>query len=376
MARWACTPCPLAAPSLRVVSYNILFDAYCTSRFGRTQIYPFCTPDMLQEKQRAQRQRRELMSYNADLICLQECGQRIFQSFFLPSFQLLGYEGLYFSKTGRAWEGCGIFYRRDRFKVEQSSCVPLNMDTLQQQHADIAVRVAAHPELAEALKHMTAIGVGLRLTDGATGRVFVLANTHLFYHADACHIRVLQAYMHLHQLHRLSKETSSDPECPIIFCGDCNCTHGTATYRLLTTGQVESDHHSWEKGKKFWWGSDRQLGGAPDDDVEGEKVQTETVPPPPPPFGEVFFHEWLEVPLRLEDTYVFCSEPLPWTNYTRTFKEVIDYIMVTAGAASVLQAVPIPPESELKRNVALPNEIYASDHIALITDLRWRDLEK
>lgn len=147
---------------------------------------------------------------------------------------------------------------------------------------------------------------------------------------------------------------------------------------------------SWEKGALFWWGCDKKLGSPheEEEDFAGDAVvfkgrsnknHRSPVPvrsnlnfpqPPPPPFGEEFFRACLSVPYRMKDAYDFCPEPLPWTNYTKDFKEVLDYIMFTHGTATVLQAVPIPPEEELSVNYALPNAKYASDHLALIVDMK------
>lgn len=469
MTRWLQTPAVLSSPAFRVVTYNVLYDGFCTNSLGRKFLYPFCTKEMLDEKQRAIRIRRELMAYHADIICLQECGKRIFSQFFLPSLQLVGFEGFHVNKNGGMQEGCAVFFRASRFEVLQQSTLPLNGNTLKEFHPQWTASIAKHKELEDALTHMTAIGFGIRLRDKETNKTFVLGNTHFFYHADGCHIRMLQAYMQMHHLYRLAsremsgataqssgrassplpgtvctdcpaeapgmtgeevlsfsstnnartatkeafacktENTGTSPEShssslpstslpccapapvdPILFCGDCNCTHSTGAYRLLTTGEVEEDHMSWEKGTLFWWGCDKKLGSPHEEEEEiagdslkfkesSEKNTRSPVPirstlnfpqPPPPPFGEEFFRACLSVPFRMKDAYDSCSEPLPWTNYTKDFKEVLDYIMFTHGTATVLQAVPIPPEEELSENYALPNAKYASDHLALIVDMK------
>eukprot|EP00796_Vickermania_ingenoplastis_P007257 gene7257-5104_t len=382
MERWDQTALPAEPPAFRVVSYNILYDGFCTNNFGKRSIYPFCTEDMLNEKQRAMRLRRELLEYHADIICLQECGHRIFNNFLAPSFRLCGYEAAYFSKSGRTSEGCGYLLRRSRFDILSRSCLPLNMDTLARRHPALAAEVSQHAELSDALQHMTAVSTAVRLMDRATGRRLVVGNTHLFFHADACHLRLLQGFMHLHHLSEVACQPTPAgqegvPPDPVVFCGDCNCTHATGAYALFTTGRVGAEHRSWAKGKRFWWGCDKKLG----DDMCGEgeagaaadedEVAASRPAPPPPPFGEKFFATTLTAPLALADAYAACPEPLPWTNYAKNFKEVVDYILYTPEQMKVVQAVPIPPESELNRNCALPNDKYASDHVALIADLQF-----
>lgn len=366
MSRWKHTPKFVEAPTFRVVSYNILYDGFCTDEFSRKNIYSFCTDDMLKEENRALRIRRELIEYHADLICLQECGQRLFTTFILPSFRLLGYEGVFYRKSGSAAEGSAVLFREQRFEMLESSVITLNGETLAKQHPQVYEGVRTHRELHDALSHMTAIGAGLRLRDKETNRELVLGNTHLFYHADGCHIRILQAYMQMSHLHALAtRGDAGNAPLPVISCGDYNCTHSTGAYRLFTTGQVEEDHESWEKGNLFFWGCDKKLGFG----NEGVTLPTNV---PPPPFGVEFYRNRLVMPFRMTDSYSFCSSVVPWTTYSVTFKEVVDYVFFSHNAADVVQAVPIPEEEELSQNIALPNERYASDHVALVVDLKLR----
>lgn len=361
MERWSYTPQYAEAPVFRIVTYNILYDGFCTNNFGKKHIYPFCTPSMLDEGERGIRLRRELLEYHPDLVCLQECGERIFKEFFLPSFRLLGFDGLHFCKRGSK-EGCGYLYRVERFEMLAHTSLPLNFASLQQQFPDVAESVASFKELKDAMEHMIAIGTGVRFRDRATDREMVVGNTHFFYHADACHIRILQTALQMRHLQQLALRDGRQD--PVIFCGDCNATATTGAYRLLTTGQVEEHHPSWKKGLKFWFGCNRKLG------IEGTDMKVTNELQPPPPFGDTYFHHCLSAGYRMTDAYDACQIPLLWTNYTFSFKEVIDYIMFSEGSAEVVMAVPIPPERELNRNHALPNDTYASDHLALITDLR------
>nr|CCC90138.1 unnamed protein product [Trypanosoma congolense IL3000] len=91
---------------------------------------------------------------------------------------------------------------------------------------------------------------------------------------------------------------------------------------------------------------------------------------PHPPFEA--FRADIEAPLQLTDSYGLTEPDMPWTNYTMSFREVIDYIFFDASRLSVTNTVPIPPESELSENVALPNRKYPSDHVALVADLTYR----
>jgi 2',5'-phosphodiesterase len=429
VARWQATPTPLTAPAFRVITYNILYDDFCTSKSSKTKIYPFATDDVLDLENRKVRIAQELLAYHADLLCLQECGRDVFQSYLLPVMKAAGYDGVYMNKNGTVKEGCGFLFRSSRYTLVDSTSIPLNYATLLSRHAGVAERVGTCPELKEALSAVTTIGARLVLLDVESKKEVVVGNTHLFFHANACHIRILQAYMLMHWLSDAAAEAggsitqvaTSDKTAPrvrpVVLCGDFNCTHPTGAYRLLTTGQVESDHHSWDKGRLFWWGCSRLLGYDAErlEELLGEEAvlpqatvarkdfkrkkktfgasaspataskdaeageDTEATTSPVAMRGDdhvvekVFCEALHAPPLHLQDAYQRTDPSLPWTNYTLTFREVIDYVFFSRDSVEVLRTVPIPPESELAENFALPNRNYPSDHVALIADLSFKE---
>lgn len=395
--RWKETATPAPFPAFRMVTYNILYDDFCTSKFSKQKIYPFATNEVLDIERRQVRLLQELLAYHPDLVCLQECGQKVFERFLLPAMEACGYGGHYANKSGSVREGCGFLYRRERFALMGTTTINLNWETLERQHPKLAAEVAMHVELKEALSNITAIGATLLLREVNTNKELVLANTHLFYHANACHIRILQTYILLHHLKEcaqrrcFSKEARDgedndetllcgDTTRPIILGGDCNFTHTTGAYRLVTTGQVEEDHHSWAKGRLFWWGCDRQLGYSEEEFAEhtsspsssaSPTVKKDTPESERPPL-ETYLAKNLHAGIALVDAYDRTDPSLPWTNYTMTFREVIDYIFFSEDSIDVLRTIPIPPESELSENYALPNAKYPSDHVALLADLMFK----
>ncbi|CAM38518.1 conserved hypothetical protein [Leishmania braziliensis MHOM/BR/75/M2904] len=433
VSRWQETVTDVNYPAFRVVTYNILYDDFCTSKNSKAKIYPFASDEVLDLENRKVRIAQELLAYHADLVCLQECGRDVFQGYFLPVMRACGYDGVYCNKSGSVKEGCGFLFRESRFHLVESASVPLNFQTLSSMFPDLAGRVGACPELKEALSTVTTIGARVVLRETTSDKEVVVGNTHLFYHANACHIRILQAYMLLHWLHEASlippggdavaSPSSSfadhaPPHRPVVMCGDFNCTHPTGAYRLLTTGQVEANHPSWDKGKLFWWGCARLLGYEAENlgelldrdavlpqtrvarksPTQQQKSPAETAKPTTTKLADVpveasnetqgqeesaqreygervitkVFHEALYGPqMHLQDAYQRTDLSLPWTNFTLTFREVIDYIFFSEDSLEVLRTVPIPPEAELAENFALPNKKYPSDHIALVADLAF-----
>ena len=96
------TPSHLTSPDrFRVVSYNILADPYASTNFARQVLYPYCYPDALDIEYRQCLVVRELLGYHADVMCLQEVGEKSYTRFLLPALQDEGYEGCFSTKAGR-----------------------------------------------------------------------------------------------------------------------------------------------------------------------------------------------------------------------------------------------------------------------------------
>ena len=61
----------------------------------------------------------------------------------------------------------------------------------------------------------------------------------------------------------------------------------------------------------------------------------------------------------------------PFTIYNPEFKGCLDYIMINEKVKAT-RLLKMPDERLLKAQVALPNELYVSDHLALIAMLDYR----
>lgn len=65
-----------------------------------------------------------------------------------------------------------------------------------------------------------------------------------------------------------------------------------------------------------------------------------------------------------------CGTP-KYTNYTVGFADCLDYIYYQKDHFEVSQIVPLPTHEEVIANTALPSVVFPSDHIALVSDLKW-----
>jgi mRNA deadenylase 3'-5' endonuclease subunit Ccr4 len=61
------------------------------------------------------------------------------------------------------------------------------------------------------------------------------------------------------------------------------------------------------------------------------------------------------------------------TNYTRDFKDLLDYIYIEPSQFKILRVAPFPSEEVLSKHTALPSCAFPSDHLAVIVDLEFID---
>lgn len=112
----------------------------------------------------------------------------------------------------------------------------------------------------------------------------------------------------------------------IIFCGDFNSVPESDVFQYLTKGTVTNSQIS-----------------AQDKEVT------------------------LSHPVKFKSA---CGVP-KFTNYTSDFKGCLDYVFVEDEGLHVTYSVPFPEEAVLAENVALPSQVFPSDHLALIACLKW-----
>eukprot|EP00744_Colponema_vietnamica_P013323 GILI01018669.1.p1 GENE.GILI01018669.1~~GILI01018669.1.p1 ORF type:complete len:606 (-),score=103.22 GILI01018669.1:48-1865(-) len=380
--------------AFRVVTYNILHDRFCTSNFAKTKLYPFAKPEILSMNYRKGTIATELKAYNSDIILLQECGQDIYNSYYVHALRAMGYTSKHFNKAGQTKEGSVIAFNHQRFEVVDGDAVPLIYSTLKKDHPMLAAELDKHPHAKEGMDNMTAMCAIAVLKDKLDPtRLLIVASTHLFYHPDGCHIRALQAYMLASALDNIrTKHEKDGRSVHILVGGDFNFTRITGAYELLTSGKVAAERDCWDKGFRFWWGCHHGLGEGGEEEIVEEATVVdnaeagESTSPVPAvntrkPPTEVFRFD-LSLPNNLSFVDTHRNEPtLKFTNYGMTFKEVIDHIFIgrpVAGSTSesleVVRTIPLPDEEELSRDVAIPNATYASDHVALVADLTFKKL--
>ena len=78
---------------VRVVTFNVLADQYSSTAHAINTLFNYCPAEYLGVDYRCQLALEEILAYNADVVCLQECDAKLFHSYYRPLLALRGYQG-------------------------------------------------------------------------------------------------------------------------------------------------------------------------------------------------------------------------------------------------------------------------------------------
>ena len=149
------------------------------------------------------------LGYNADIICLQEVDSKVFDRDLQPTFAGLGFQGVFNKKGGQVSEGLSCIFSTQRFRMVESFSYILS-EQLQNNEllGDVWRAVQQNENLAKRIIARTTTLQLVVLETVDESKRLIVANTHLYFHPDADHIRLLQATMALRLAEDLHKSHS------------------------------------------------------------------------------------------------------------------------------------------------------------------------
>lgn len=278
---------------------------------------------------------KEITGYNSDILCMQEVDFKVFDLDLIPFLGEQNMNGVH-NKKGTTPEGLATFYRTDRFELVESYGL------------NIGETVKTHPacsELFQKLQYNDKLVV--RLTDRSTTlqvtllrskenpqKYILVANTHLYFHPDADHVRLLQFGINMLLVNDFAKKFQEkySNDVSLIFCGDFNSVPECGIYKLMTEGYVPDNFIDWSSNKE-------------------EAVQNVD----------------LTQPYKMQSA---CGTP-KYTNYTVGFKECLDYIFYQTDKFAVTKVVEMPSDEDLEAHIAIPSVLFPSDHVAIVAELEF-----
>lgn len=348
---------PATGRGFRIVSYNLLADFYADSDFSRKELFPYCPPYALEIGYRKLLFIDEIISYNADLCCMQEVDETIFDWDLKMALEAEGFNGTMQHK-GDTREGLATFYHRDKFDLVEKYGFSLGHQIEKAPYFQaLYEQIKNNEKLCERILSLsTALQVTV-LKFKALDKYLVVANTHLYFHPDADHIRLLQIGFFMSYVEHIFKKTKvdlnlTDEQISIVFCGDFNSVPECGIYKLMTERVVPDDFIDF-KSSKYELLHSKQFVLKIDFIVDEEQAVTGVT---------------LQQPFNIASAY---GAP-QYTNFTVGFSACLDYIFYHTDLLKVSQLAPLPTEEELKQFTALPSIVFPSDHISLVADLEWK----
>ncbi|KAK7016428.1 Endonuclease/Exonuclease/phosphatase [Halocaridina rubra] len=323
---------------LRVISYNILADLYASTEKARTYLFATCPPYAMDIDYRKQLLLKEILGYNGDIICLQEVDEKVFEYDLEPVLKSRGYESCYDAKGGQVSEGIAMIFQKSKLRLLERNRFVLS-EELQTNvlFKEIWEKLQCNKTLKERIEQRsTTFQVSIMESVEDPNKLLVIGNTHLYFHPNADHIRMLQGgicMQILKQVICLYQAKHPEKDIGLLFCGDFNSTPEFGIFRFLTTQFVSTDDVDWNS--------------CPEELIKGIEL-----------------HHDFEM-----DSACGCP---PYTNYTVGFNGCLDYIFYQTDKFTVKQVIPMPSHEEVIENIALPSIVFPSDHIPLIADLEFR----
>lgn len=130
-----------------------------------------------------------------------------------PVFSNLDYESNFSVKGGLVVEGLATFYNAKRFKLLDSTRIVLaehiNTDPL---YKDIWEKIEQNEKLSERILQRTTAVQTTTLESIEHSEILIVANTHLYFHPDADHIRLLQCGLIMKHIEDVYKKIN------VLFC--------------------------------------------------------------------------------------------------------------------------------------------------------------
>lgn len=350
-----------------LVSYNLLADLYATA-----EQFPYCPAWALAWQYRRLNLVRELAGYGADIMCLQEVQSNHFADYLAPEMAKNGYTAIFKKKTTEVYtrnayaiDGCATFFRRDKFALVKKYEVEFNK-------AALSLAEALPPEQKKAalnrlLKDNVALIAVLEALDppfaeggaasgGPRRQLVCVANTHIHSNPELGDVKLWQVHTLLKGLEKIA----ASADIPMLVVGDFNATPGSAAHSLLVHGTVPPSSpellndplgilkpmaklsHRLPLSSAY-----ATIAAATDDDhaVQRQKRRLD------PATGEPRF-----------------------TNITRDFKGTLDYVLFGRDSLVPSAALELPDESEVRSRGmhGLPNDLWSSDHVALMVEFQYR----
>ncbi|ETB60433.1 hypothetical protein YYC_02717 [Plasmodium yoelii 17X] len=308
-----------AKNTIRILSYNILAPIYTNTKYATEYMFRNINPCYLKTNYRSHLLIREI-NHDFDIISLQEVSEYLHTNLFCV-YLYENYYSSYKPKSPHGNDGCSLFVNKKKFSlIEYENCefnTVIRNPELKNIY-DTFIKISDDlDEIINEIKTVYQIGIFMH---NNSQNIFIIANTHLYFHSLAQHIRVIQVYCMLHILEKIKnkyKDKYKNKEIYVILNGDFNTNFESEVFSFLQGNDVMENSKLWENGKLFKKEYD-DLNKYPtlfniDNNSNDQKING-------PYLNRKKF-------LPLYSAYK--KVDIPYTNWNNNFIDVLDYIFLS-----------------------------------------------
>ncbi|ORX87924.1 DNase I-like protein [Anaeromyces robustus] len=200
-----------------VMTYNVLSHKLADRH---DYLYRSCNPNFVSWKYRRDNLALEMLTYNSDIICLQEVDCTEYKTFFKGIMEQAGYTSFYKKRTGVEEDGLAIFVKKSEYNVLLSQPVEYKMT-----------------ELSPSLNRDNVALIAV-IEHKVTKVRLCVATTHLLFNPNQGIIKVAQYQTLVLTIREILKNYKDyDVNIPIIITGDFNTLANSILYNYIVTGK-------------------------------------------------------------------------------------------------------------------------------------------
>lgn len=239
--------------TLRILSYNILAPIYTNTKYATEYMFKNINPCYLKTSYRSHLLIGEI-NHDFDIISLQEVSEYLHKNLFYV-YLYENYYSSYKPKSPYGNDGCSLFVSKKKFNlIEYENC---EFNTIVRNPElkniyDIFIKLSDDlDEIIKEIKTVYQIGIFMHNT---SQNIFIIANTHLYFHSLAQHIRVIQVYCILHILEKIKnkyKNKYKNKEIYVILNGDFNTNFESEVFSFVQGDDIMENSKLWENSKLF-----------------------------------------------------------------------------------------------------------------------------
>ena len=307
---------------MKILTYNILSPTLAS--YDNYKYHKHCPKKYIIWSYRKKLLLKKIISSKADIVCLQEIQNDIFQNF-IPILYKYGYIGIFAPKNKKIInnniDGCAIFI------LNKYQFIQFKSLNYQNSYKKFLKKNNLKNDIIRANKPMSAIICLIKKINSKF--TFALCTLHLIADPTIPDVKLLQTICTLNELSIMSNSGTI----PYILCGDFNSLPDSSVYNTITTGKINYKHIDFT-------------------------FEHNTIKPKQIKYS---------IPMISSYKTILKNEPI-FTNYTADFKGTLDYIFLSKhwNTKSIL---PIPPKFILDKETAIPNSKFPSDHLPLMSTI-------